>query len=344
MLLKSHLVIGVLFVALNSFASKSGGCGKLRWPVKTGSDLDIAQVNLSTVTPIQVSDLIAIVAPKNLPQSNRVKPVETTLYKLQTTIVEANKTNDSDYHILIKDALGNSMVTEVPDPACVSDSSPVKKLIIQVRNEVEKNINFNGSTKNLNIPVEMIGIGFFDTPHAQGSAENGVEIHPILNISFKANINNQQTPTSTNSIPEYDQVTENIFRGGRPVRSDLDWLAQNKIKTIINLEDNSSAVSSEQDYLKKIGVKFISFPMSATQQPNDTQINSVLNALQDPTNFPIFIHCHHGQDRTGMLIGLYRVFVQTWKSDQAYQEMLGHGFHPVLKKLDNYFKIKTKGL
>ena len=46
-----------------------------------------------------------------------------------------------------------------------------------------------------------------------------------------------------------------------------------------------------------------------------------------------YVHCEHGQDRTGLIIGAYRVRVQRWSKSQAYQEMKAHGFHPLLHGL-----------
>lgn len=81
--------------------------------------------------------------------------------------------------------------------------------------------------------------------------------------------------------------------------------------------------------------------MNASDQPNELQVNQILDALKNVDNFPVFIHCHHGQDRTGLIIGLYRVEVQGWTPSKAYQEMLDVGFHPSISTLDNYFKHRT---
>ena len=43
-----------------------------------------------------------------------------------------------------------------------------------------------------------------------------------------------------------------------------------------------------------------------------------------------FIHCTHGHDRTGLVVGCYRVLKQGWTKNDAYAEMLQHGFHPEL--------------
>ena len=42
------------------------------------------------------------------------------------------------------------------------------------------------------------------------------------------------------------------------------------------------------------------------------------------------VHCTHGQDRTGYVIGRYRVLHDHWTKDRAYQEMREHHFHPEL--------------
>lgn len=42
------------------------------------------------------------------------------------------------------------------------------------------------------------------------------------------------------------------------------------------------------------------------------------------------VHCTHGQDRTGLVIGRYRVLHDGWTKDAAYAEMLANHFHPEL--------------
>jgi hypothetical protein len=46
------------------------------------------------------------------------------------------------------------------------------------------------------------------------------------------------------------------------------------------------------------------------------------------------VHCTHGQDRTGFVIGVYRVLVDHWTPDAAYAEMLAHDFHYELPALE----------
>jgi hypothetical protein len=45
------------------------------------------------------------------------------------------------------------------------------------------------------------------------------------------------------------------------------------------------------------------------------------------------VHCTHGQDRTGYIIGRYRVLRDGWTKVRAYREMLARNFHPELHGL-----------
>ncbi len=151
-----------------------------------------------------------------------------------------------------------------------------------------------------------------------------------------------QPPLTSFTIPNLLQVTDQIYRGGRPLNNDLSVLKTDKeIKMVIDLEDKQSVVQQEKKTASDLNLKFISSPMNAMARPNNQQVDQLLALLQDPKNFPIFIHCHHGEDRSGMIIGLYRVEVQGWTPAAAYKEMLDDGFHPVLYALDKYFRDRT---
>ena len=82
--------------------------------------------------------------------------------------------------------------------------------------------------------------------------------------------------------------------------------------------------------------------MSWLIAPKDADVEKIISLLTDQSQAPLFIHCTHGQDRTGLIMGLYRIFVDKWSSGNAYDEMLKIGFHPEFFALDHYFKSKTQ--
>jgi len=168
----------------NAFAS-SGSCGVERWSVKTGTDPDADLVNLASSTSNTISTMRGWTAPNPIPSNNRVSPYETTVWVLNATLVEYKLETDSDYHLFLMDAAGNTMISEIPDPACVGSGSPFAAKIQNARAEFDAKFNATTSFQTANIPVRVTGVGMFDFLHGQtGVAPNGIEVHPILDIVF----------------------------------------------------------------------------------------------------------------------------------------------------------------
>ncbi len=143
------------------------------------------------------------------------------------------------------------------------------------------------------------------------------------------------------AIPNENSISQNILRGGRPANADLDRLKVQGYKAIISFENNAQAIAAEKQYAEKLGFKFFSYPMNAWNKPNDSQINEVLMQMSEKQNYPLFIHCEHGRDRTGLVSALYRVLKQGWKAQDAHEEMLALGFRQIFFQMDNYFWKKT---
>ena len=138
-------------------------------------------------------------------------------------------------------------------------------------------------------------------------------------------------------ILEFHPVVSGVTRGARPTIEGLRFLAKSGVKTILNLEDDPKAVAWEKAEATKLGMKVISTPMSGFFRPKTKQVNQSLQVMADSRYYPLFVHCQHGQDRTGVISGLYRVIYQRWAPADAYQEMLANHFHPILFMLQQYF-------
>jgi protein tyrosine phosphatase (PTP) superfamily phosphohydrolase (DUF442 family) len=147
---------------------------------------------------------------------------------------------------------------------------------------------------------------------------------------------------AADDLPNFHEVNSSILRSGRPTQAGLAKLKTERgLKTIINLEDAMANVKAEATWAKDLGIDYLSFPTKTFSRPNDQSVAQILELLKDQTRYPILIHCHHGEDRTGLMIGLHRVFADQWTAKDAYQEMLDLGFHSILSSLQNYYKEKT---
>jgi hypothetical protein len=82
------------------------------------------------------------------------------------------------------------MIVEAPDPSCASGSLFLDN-IISVRRTLDQRFGAIGRIEAntvvmANLPVAVTGVAFFDTLHGQeGVAPNGIELHPILVITFQ---------------------------------------------------------------------------------------------------------------------------------------------------------------
>ncbi len=168
----------------NAFAS-SGSCGVERWSVKTGTDSGAGAINLSSTSANTIVTMRSWTAPNPIPATSRVSPYETTDWVLTATLVEYKLESDSDYHLVLSDSSGNTMIAEIPDPACVGSGSPFAAKIASARAQFDAKYNVTTSFQTANIPVQVTGVGMFDFLHGQtGVAPNGIELHPVLNIVF----------------------------------------------------------------------------------------------------------------------------------------------------------------
>ena len=112
------------------------------------------------------------------------------MFTITATLIGFKIEADSDYHLVISDDRGNTMIVEIPSPSCVGSSSPFTQAIANVRATFDGKLKATSSFQHVNIPVKVIGVGFFDRIHGQtGVAPNGVELHPVLDLVFN--------PTST---------------------------------------------------------------------------------------------------------------------------------------------------
>jgi len=186
-------------------ASPAVSCGVERWSVKTGTDPEAGLVNTSAVTTTSVAAMDAQPKPSSLPDNARIKPTETTVYSITATLTVYKREDDSDYHLVLTDTAANTMIVEIPHPSCVGDSSPFKSSITSTRAKFDAAYAATTSFKTANVPVTVTGVGFFDFLHGQtGVAPNGIELHPLLDISFTpapAACDHAGTPTSVAYLP-----------------------------------------------------------------------------------------------------------------------------------------------
>src|SRR5262245_45556525 len=121
-------------------------------------------------------------------------------------------------------------------------------------------------------------------------------------------------------IPRFGMVTEGLYRGGQPTEKGFQLLRDKGVRTVINLraEDNS-----EESIVEKLGMNYVQIPVDEIQpwsQIPPGAIAKYFELVNNPASYPIFFHCRRGADRTGALAAFYRMALQGWSAEEAYNE------------------------
>lgn len=135
--------------------------------------------------------------------------------------------------------------------------------------------------------------------------------------------------TTGPTIPNLAYVSPDVLRGGQPITpADWGWLAGQGVHTVVKL--NTQEEGSDDD-AEAIGFNVCRFPIPWWRQtiwrPRQRDLVAAVGIITSRIK-PIFVHCTHGQDRTGLIIGCFRL-AQGWSKAAADQEMEAHHFHEV---------------
>ncbi len=134
-----------------------------------------------------------------------------------------------------------------------------------------------------------------------------------------------QVPTPNNvSLFNFGRVNENYFRGSQPKSEDMRDLKRYGIKTVIDLRNDR--LDEAEGWAKGAGLQYFHIPFSTKKPATSEEIAHYLSIVNDPQNWPIYVHCKGGRHRTGEMTAIYRITAQNWTADQAYKEMQSFDF------------------
>ncbi len=136
---------------------------------------------------------------------------------------------------------------------------------------------------------------------------------------------------------QYVDTNRRVVRGSEPRSrvSDLSTLGITDV--VIFKEDVRGEVAKEEQNLKSMGFtssQVTEIPMQwSVPEEKIASCTKVLTALkilvqvEASSNRKVFFHCTSGEDRTGMLAGLFRMINQGWTKDKAFKdEMCARGY------------------
>jgi hypothetical protein len=185
--------------------------GHERWVVKTGADPDARALTTQAPTPTTIAALTALPVPPMLPPDGRSDGAEKTVWQLTATLQEFGQEADGDYHMVLADGQGHTMIGEIPNPDDITTPSHFATQIANARAAFDRHFNrpenigqppqaaqpapgptvgaalgVEGDTfHQAGVSVTLTGLGYFDFAHGQaGVAPNAIELHPVISIVF----------------------------------------------------------------------------------------------------------------------------------------------------------------
>ena len=158
----------------------------------------------------------------------------------------------------------------------------------------------------------------------------------------------QRDGSPKTGISNFGCINETFYRGAQPKGRDYSDLAALGVKTVIDLQQDGER--NEQQMVEAAGMKFYRIGLSDKSWPSPEKAQQFIKLVNDPANQPVFIHCHGGRHRAGIMTAIYRMTHDGWDADRAYAEMKRYGFesgfgHGGLKDYvyDFYARIDQKG-
>jgi protein tyrosine/serine phosphatase len=152
------------------------------------------------------------------------------------------------------------------------------------------------------------------------SPQNG---KPVETPSHAINPHTPGNRLLNKNIPNFGQVTANLYRGGQPSPEGLQDLKKLGVEIVVDMRGGRQ--ESENKIADKLGMRYISIP-SHCPFPTDKPWAQFLTVIRGNPGRKIFVHCRLGDDRTGMAVASYRMADEGWTPNEAMKEMQNFGF------------------
>lgn len=133
-----------------------------------------------------------------------------------------------------------------------------------------------------------------------------------------------QSAAPSIAIENFGKVNDSYYRGAQPKPTDLQQLKSLGVKTIIDLRKDKKPEAAS--WASSAGLRYFNIPLLPGRAATEDETNYFLSLVNDPANWPVYVHCKGGRHRTGALTAVYRITHDGWTADQAFAEMKKYDF------------------
>ncbi len=146
---------------------------------------------------------------------------------------------------------------------------------------------------------------------------------PLQTVTLPSSARSSEKIYNLPGLANVGRVAPGVFRGAQPGKDGYATLKAMGIKTVIDMR----TTESEKIQVEAAGMRAIAVPIEMTCNGLKEKVDRVVALMADPANQPVYIHCRHGQDRTGITVAAYRMKQQGWLLADAEAEMQAFGFN-----------------
>lgn len=134
----------------------------------------------------------------------------------------------------------------------------------------------------------------------------------------------QQDPGAV--IERFSKVDPQLYRGAQPTEEGFRRLRDLGIRVVVNLRlPQDAAETGEQRIVESLGMRYVNLPVpdgnffDRSRRIPEEAVKGFFELMANPAG-PVFVHCRRGADRTGAMVGLYRIARHGWDAQRAYLE------------------------
>ena len=157
----------------------------------------------------------------------------------------------------------------------------------------------------------------------------------------------------SHGVPNLVEVGPGLWRSGQPTNDEVSWEYLRSfagITDVVKLNFGSEGSDSSASF---VGIEVHSIPIQPAGDkdvivsfvgtfvhPDIATLDTIERLIEVLVSNGriVLVHCTHGQDRTGLVVGRYRVLHDHWTKDVAYLEMRQNNFHASLHGLHDYWE------
>lgn len=111
------------------------------------------------------------------------------------------------------------------------------------------------------------------------------------------------------------RIGEDLYRGGQPDEAGFSALEKLGVRSVLNLR----VYHKDTHKARHTGLHLMEYPVSGGSV-TEADVEACLRMIREAPK-PVFVHCWHGSNRTGIVVAAYRIVFQGWSVEAAENEL-----------------------